>query len=214
MPISIRPYVLAIVSWITFWIPLSPASAAGDGRGVEITPVASLLFGASFEIDDFELGRLEIDLEESTDLGLLVDIPINRHFQVELVYLDQSMQAEVDFGLLFAPEPLGRANLETYQAGVLWQGASGQLKPYFVFTGGLSRLDFELPGTNSETGLSMSFGGGLKAFFTDHIGVRVDGRFFVFEVDSGASEFGRGCCGEQNDSLGAGLVSAGLIFAF
>ncbi len=188
-----------------------PALAAGDG--VEITPIATFQTGSSFEATDFEFGPVDVDLKSSEDFGVLVDIPLNRHFQIELLYLDQSTEIELDQGLLFPGFSLGSIKLETAHAGVLWQGAAGQLKPFFVMTAGVTRLNPEDPFIDSETAFSMTLGGGVKAFVTRHIGFRLDGRLFVAALDTGNQR--RHCCGDEGGSgFASGLVTAGVIFAF
>jgi hypothetical protein len=216
----ISPRCLALTALLLLGSGVSSVAHAVDGangvdrHGVEITPIASFLFAGTFPVDDFELGRLDVDLDSTTNLGLIADFALNRHFQIEVLYLDHQTDANIDFGLLFAPEPLGKVDLQTFQAGVLWQGAAGQIKPYFVLTAGATNLDFELPGANDHTGFSMTFGGGVKAFLTQHLGVRLDGRLFVVDVGSGGSRGYRDECCYQSDSLSAGLLSGGVIFAF
>ena len=193
-------------------LSLSFPALAQDAQ-FEVTPLANFLFAASFEVDDIDFGRVDVDLDETADLGLAIDIPINRHLQIELLYLDQSADADLDTGFLSPSFSLGEVNIETYHAGVLWQGASGQLKPFFVITAGISNVDLDIPGVDSESAFSLTVGGGIKAFFSEHIGLRLDGRLFVISIDDSSNNF-RDCCYDDGESFGGGLVSAGLILAF
>ena len=59
-----------------------------------------------------------------------------------------------------------------------------ELDGYFLFTLGVTRLDpSEM---SSETRFSGAIGLGTKAFFTDNIGVRIQGRFSVASFGDGA----------------------------
>lgn len=199
---------------LTGAVLLAAAPGLAQERRIELAPMLTYSFGTGFEIDDFELGRLDLDLEDSDGLGLILDIPVSRSLQVEVMYLQQETELVFDEGLLTPSLPLGNIDIETYHAGVLWQMAQGQLRPFFVMTAGFSTLDLDFFGADSETELSLSFGAGIKALFGEHFGFRVEGRFLV--IDLGDNQSHQGCCYQDyNDSsIAQGVVSGGLLFAF
>ena len=71
--------------------------------------------------------------------------------------------------------------------------------------------------TGSEWRFSFSFGGGAKLFFTDNIGIRLQGRLFIPLYFNGGYIYGGGSGGGIALSGGAYLIqgdlTAGLIFA-
>ena len=177
-------------------------------RHIELSPLFSYQFGASYELNNFE----EIDVEDSSGYGLSLGIPISRHLQVELLYLHQSTDVELDDGF-FPPIDLGDTDIDTYQIGVLWQGASGQVKPFISVAAGVSELDIALDDISDETSFSLSIAGGVKLFFTEHLGVRFDGRLLIIDLGDDRSHHDD-CCHDESDSFAQVIVSAGLIFAF
>ena len=191
-------------------------------QNVEITPVFNYNFGSSIEVDDFDFGGVDIDLDDADGLGLFADFRITNNIQLEVLYSVQKTELEVDEGLFSESFPIADADVEYLHAGVLFQGNLGQVKPYFAITGGLTRIDVALEGTDSETYPSIGLGGGVKVLFTDHIGLRADARLFVTALDEDDDFYRRrgdgrrfrdDCCG-SDDSLAQGQVSVGLIFAF
>ena len=196
---------------------LLPAALSAQSNSVELTPHVGFRFGGSFDIQDFEFGDVDFDVEDSEAYGLTLDIPISRNFQIEVLYSVQQTELEIDQGLFAESFPLGDIDLEFYQVGALWQGYSGQLRPYASITGGVTRLEIDVAGTDSETRPSLTIGGGLKVFFSDNVGLRLDGRLFVTVLEDD-DDFDDRCCryygDEDGETITQGQMSVGLIFAF
>lgn len=190
---------------------LFPAATHAQVVGFELTPYFGYQFGGSFETADRDFGRLDFDVDGSTALGLTFDIPVSRRLQVELLYFRHSTELELDEGLFDPGVPLGDVDLEFVHGGVVWQSIAGQVRPYFGATGGVTLVDSELGG--SETELSVSLAGGLKVLFTEHLGLRLDGRVFFSDLGE-EPERGFCCRREEGADLVQGQVAAGLILAF
>ena len=195
--------------------------AAGAGAGAasaqdkqfEITPYASYLFGGSFDLFDFELGVVDFELEEDAAFGLIVGIPITRSLQVELSYLQQRTELQIDEGLFEGVFTVADIDIDTYLAGILWQGTFGQVRPFFVAGLGVADLRIDVPDTDNEVRPALSLGGGVKTMFTPHLGLRFEGRIFAILLDE--DDDGR-CCRRYDDgqSITQGQLTAGVIFAF
>lgn len=188
-----------------------------QAQRVEITPAVNYNFGSSFEVDDFDFGGIDIDVDETDGLGLFADFRVTNNLMVEVLYSTQETELEVDEGLFGESFPIADADIEYLHAGVLFQGSLGQVKPYFALTGGLTRIDVALDGADSETYPSLGIGGGVKLMFTRSFGLRADGRFFITPLDEDDALYrrrrDRRCCG-SDDTLTQGQASVGLIFAF
>jgi hypothetical protein len=195
------------------WAATAGAQQSPSNR-FEITPFATYVFGGSFEVFDFEFGEVDFRINEHSGLGLAFDATISRSFQLELLYFEVDTVLEIDEGLFAEPFTVGDIDVSYYQAGVLWQLPVGQVKPFVVFSGGLARLDLTASGLDSETRPAFTFGGGVKVMFSEHVGLRAEGRVIAIALDGDDDRF-RGCCrNREGDSITQGQVSAGLLFAF
>lgn len=181
-------------------------------RAVELTPVASYQFGSSFEVDDFDLGRVDLEIDDGAGYGAILDIDLTRSIQLELLAVRQESELELDRGFRSPAEPLGDVDLDYLHAGVLWHGILGQVQPFGVFTIGATRLDAD--GFDSETYPSVSLGGGVKLLFNDRIGARFEGRFFATALDEDDDCCRRRRSRDDGDDLVQGFVAAGLILRF
>jgi hypothetical protein len=78
-------------------------------------------------------------------------------------------------------------------------------------------MDPKGAGLNSETKFSLSLGGGVKLYLTEHVGIRLDARWFgTFIGGSGSVFCSGGAClvNVQGDVLSQFTANAGLIMAF
>ena len=104
--------------------------------------------------------------------------------------------------------------------GMLFQTTDNDVVPFFVASAGITRLDPDVPGADSEERFSMSLGGGVKILFNDHFGLRLEGRGYftlIDDYDSGCYDDDFCCdCGyyDSGTSLSQGEASVGMIFAW
>lgn len=190
-----------------------PAVAAD----LELTPFVGYQLGGTFESDDdynddFDLFD-DVDIEESESYGLILDIGVSKNAQIEVFYSRQDSAFE-ESGFLGAT--LGDVEIEYFHVGFLWQWGAGQVKPFVVASGGGTR--FTLPG-DSDTRPSAAIGGGVKVFFNDHVGLRLDGRVystFIDEDEEISCGRRRRACYRYDDSVNLiqADVKVGLILAF
>lgn len=192
---------------------LPPGISFGQEVGFELTPYFGYQFGGSFDTDDRDFGRLRFDVDSSPAFGVTFDIPIARRLQVELLYFRHASDLDLDEGL-FSSIPFGDIDLEFIHGGVIWQSIAGQVRPYFGATGGITLVDAEFGG--SETEVSVSLAGGVKVLFTDHLGLRLDGRFFFSDLGNRRDryDFGGCCYADDNSDLVQGQIAGGVILAF
>ncbi len=216
MTLSLRRLALLLLIAVAVAVPAS-------AQRFELSPAGSYVFSSNFEVEDFDFGRIDVDLDDTDGLTLFADFKITRSLQFELLYSAHETELEVDEGLLSESFPIADTDVEYLHAGVLFQAALGQVRPYFALTGGLTRIDVALAGTDSETYPSIGLGGGVKVLFTDHFGLRADARFFFTSLDDDDfydrrydDDFDccRRCCDDDDESLTQGIVSVGLLFAF
>ena len=147
--------------------------------------------------------------------GVVIGFPIRRNLHLELFLNEQETGFGLDEGPFLGATDLGGMDVSYYQAGVSWTASMGQVRPFASLSAGVTRLapnsDF-LPAPESH--FSVGLGGGVKIFFSDHVGFRLDARLLVTDT-SDEDACCHGCCyGAERDDLVQGLVSAGLVFAF
>ena len=181
----------------------------------EITPYYGHSFFGGFEIDDYEFGRLDLEIDNAKVDGVVIAFPVRRNLHLELFLHEQDTRFGLDEGPFLGVTDLGAMDVNYYHAGVTWTAPIGQLRPFVSFSAGLTRLAPDshfLPET--ENRFSIGLGGGAKFFFTDHFGLRLEARLLV--TGTGDEDL---CCSDccydaDRDDLLQGIVSAGLVFAF
>lgn len=199
-------------------IATSPVVAQEGETRVEFTPFASFSaegnFDDGFYDDDYFDEELSVD--DSNGYGLIVGFPINRHFTVEVTYSRQDTELFYDGGLFGDPDVLLPLDIEYLHAGGALNFGSGHVQPFVFVSAGLTRFspqdDFD-----DETRFSAAFGGGLKIFFTDNVGVRLQGRLLSTLVDDDEEAFcnRRDCYYYDADTyLYQAELAGGLVFAF
>jgi Outer membrane protein beta-barrel domain len=194
---------------------LLPAAVFAQPGRFELTPFAGYRLSGDFDAQSSEVfdPDLNIEIEESAVYGFLLDIPVAPHWQLELLANRQRSAFVLDRGLLEPSRELGDVDLTMVHAGILLQWGYGQVNPYLTVSGGLTRIDPKFQELDSDDRFSASFGGGVKIFFSDNIGLRLEGRGFWTDLDTRGFR-GRYDRYDSGDGLYQGEASAGLIFAF
>lgn len=199
---------------LVFLLPLIPAAASAQVSRFEITPFVG--YRLSGEVDNSaDIGfdfRSDVEIDEGAHYGLMFDIPLSRNWQLELRASRQSTSFTVDEGLLSPSENLGDVDLGLYHAGFLLQWGEGQVSPFVVASLGLARLEPDFPELDAENYLSGSFGGGIKVFLADNVGLRFEGRGTWLDLET---DFDNRY--DRYDSDGVTWLpegSAGIIFSW
>lgn len=200
---------------LTLALLLIPAFAAAQPGTFEITPFAGYRLGGEFDAsdEDFFDTDLDAEIEESAIFGVIFGIPLTPNWKLELLANRQESTFIIDEGLLSPTIELGDVTVSMYHAGLAFEWGLGQVSPFIVGTLGLARIEPDFPELNAENRFSASLGGGAKIFFSQNVGLRLEGRGYW--TDLGTDWDDRY---DRYDSEGDGLfqaeASAGLIFAF
>jgi len=206
---------------LIFAVMLMIPTAALAQTKVEIAPYVAWRHGN----DISDISGVAVNLESGTAYGFMVDVSVTPNLQVEFVYSNFNTG-----GTLVVPPGLPEAgpigtfdisgNVDYYQGGLLYQFdlANPRVKPFIVGTIGAASMRSELVDT-SNTNISFSGGGGVKYFFSDHVGIRTEYRLF----SSSTNFVGRGGWCDwwgfcytflTNKYLYQSQFSFGLIFGF
>jgi hypothetical protein len=194
---------------ITSLLLLAPLLANAQVR-VELTPYYGFRWGGEISAEDNQLFAIDVEFENSSSYGLMIDFPINQSFMVELMMSRQSTEFIGDGGLFSPSEGLLDVDVSYFHVGALWQWNGEHVLPYVVGSLGLTQLDPDLPGIKDEE-LSAGFGGGVKLMLNPHIGLRLDARFIW--TDTGKDDWEGDCddsCWSYDEDMFQGEVAVGL----
>lgn len=205
--------ILAVVTLFVS-VALVPGAAA---QQVEVTPLGGFGFGGAFELEDGELA-----IDEAPRLGLAVDVPIMERVQLEFRWLRQGTELLERSRDLFGPSTtVFDATVHHVLGGLLWEIQGGRLRPFVVATIGAAGFAPGPADLVTEWRFAAGLGGGLKAFVSEHVGLRLEALALPALVDTGTEELfctsPAGQCFITVTGVSAlyqGSLSAGLILAF
>jgi hypothetical protein len=161
-------------------VTAAPAAA----QTFELTPFGGWRWGGELEAGDNALFDEDVDIDESGVYGLRANFALSRQLQLEVQASRQSTQFTTGDDDLFSDdEDLLDVNLDTLQVGLLFQGGDGQIHPFGVVAGGLTRLDPEGDFVDEDERLSASFGGGVKIMVAENVGLRLEGRYYWIDTE-------------------------------
>ena len=195
----------------------APATAAEtESFTFEITPYAAYRVGGSFDEKD---GSGRVELNDSSAEGILFNIEANANGQYELLYARQRTDADTQGFLV--NDPTIDMDIEHFHIGGTYLFDGDDMRPFIALTLGVSQFDPELPGTDSESFFSASFGAGIHLNAGRRLGVRLEARAFTTFVDDDSNIFcssidGAGACLIRVDArtLTQWEARAGLVFRF
>lgn len=179
---------------------------------VELTPLVGFQLGGGFETRE---GDLIVD--PAANLGLVASVRTRHDGLVELLYSRQSTTLELE-GVLGSGD-LFDLTVEYYHFGGLWEIETDRSRPFLGLTVGGTRLAPDVPDVDAEWAFSAGISGGLKYFFADRLGVRLEGRGLLSFFGSGGAIF----CGYPPGQCGLTVsgssflqldILAGLVVRF
>lgn len=223
------------------FLKLVPAAALFFGGLFAAAPsaFAQYHFGYSqprhVEITGFYGGRFfgKIDLPNTTgpydylkidnnyDYGLMGDVDLFGPLQAEFMWSRQPTSLEGHDYLNGVLSPAGSVTLDNYQWSLIYQlgDSSAKFRPYFGggvgFTHWGTGPNVQLPFSNT---VGFNLGGGVKYFFAQHIGARIDFRWLPTRTTSQVGTFYDPFYGyyqaNVNNYAQQIQLNAGLIFRF
>jgi hypothetical protein len=196
---------------------LLPALMLAQDTGIEVTPTFGFRWGGEINAASTDLFDEDVKVDESMAYGLLVDFPVTRGLQIELLAERQS--TNFGSGELFDPDELNLdVDITYYHIGVLYQWRSNQIYPYVAGGVGIAEISPDQSGVSTEDRFSGSLGGGFKVPLSDHVGFRFEGRGFWTDTGGWDCEWNddhhhHGDWDCQTDLL-QGEVKVGLVLSF
>lgn len=192
---------------------LIPAAAMAQTRRFELTPMVGYRFNGEFSADSDIFNRnLDVRIDEGATFGVIFDVPLTENWQLELLANRQNSSFIVDEGLFTPEQDLGDVTVDYFNAGFLYQWGPGQVNAFVSGGIGLARIDPDFPEVEAENRFSGNIGGGVKILFAPNIGIRLEGRGYWVDLNTGFE--GRYDRFDSDEGLYQGEASAGLIIAF
>jgi len=201
-----HPRLLPLLALVAALAPLLAAPLRAQRHVVEISPFAGYRWDGTLEGDN-GLFDESVDIDSSGVFGLRLDFAVTDSFQLEMMASRQSTQFGNGDRLFGNEGRLPDIDIDSFHLGFLFQGGSGQVRPYGVFSVGSTRLSPDVPGVSSASRLSTSGGGGVKVFFNEHVGMRFEGRIYWTDTDREDHWW-------DDHDLWQKEATAGLVFAF
>lgn len=204
---------------------VSSVHAQDEGRQYEVTPFFGTRFGG--DIDLSQQGNPNVDflkIKSSEDYGVMAGVSFWRDFQGEFMWNRQPTSLTAHSPIDGTYSFLSNMNLDMYQFDVLYQipHSLWKFKPFVV--GGLGFSHFGVPPVNGQEVLgfgnrfSYNLGGGLKYFFNQHWGMRVEARWSPSHTTQGETVYCDpffGCAPAAiANKAEQGQANIGLIFRF
>ena len=192
-----------------------PASA--QTHKVELTPFVGYMFGGEVNVWN---GSMSV--KDDMNYGLVLDFVMNRNTELEASYTRMDTELVYDEWQV-GKRPIYATSVNVWQFGGQYRfNPTATVRPFlsgtlgFTYYGVGDRLDDEAPLLSSETFFSMVFGGGVKIFPSQRIGIRLAGHLYSTILSSGSGFWcGTGGCGVVLSGWGfwQGDVQAGLTIA-
>lgn len=196
-------------------------TALAQVGSVELTPMVGYRWGGTiFKEDNPTLGY-DADLKDSATLGLVLDIPVSYHVQIEISADHQSTGLRED-GLFSPTDHSFDMDVNYYHISVLGQWPLRHVTPYVVGGVGVADLRPDQAGLSESRRFSSTLGGGIKVPFSEHVAFRLEARGYwtdtsdeewEWDDDDCDDHHGR-CRWDRNEDLVQAQVRVGLSFRF
>jgi opacity protein-like surface antigen len=159
----------------TMLLTIAAADSAAQQR-VEIQPFFGGRFGGGFDVSAPTFGggfRLaEVDFESGPAYGFTAGVFVSQMIQLEFLLSRQDTGIEID-GV-----KISDASHTQYHGNVLFHflDEDSRVRPYILIGMGASTVSPDLAGNHDVTKFSYGLGGGVKTYFSDHVGMRFQAR--------------------------------------
>lgn len=191
-------------------------SATPAAAQLEATPFGGMQFGGSISVKE---GNLNVD--SAPNFGLILDYTVAEGLQIEASYSRQSADVKFDRRLTLPDTTLFKMATEYIHGGILYGVPLGNIEPFGTVSLGATHYSPEPTEYSDSWRFSIAGGLGAKYFFSERIGLRVQGRLMLaFQSDDGnlfCLDSNQQVCSEIRSTSSTTLqgdVIGGLIIAF
>jgi hypothetical protein len=178
---------------------------------VEITPQFGYQIGAKY---NYYNGYLK--LTDSEQYGLTLNFPMNNHgLQADVFWVMQNAAVRIKDRYDFPRETeLSEVSVNHFQFGFIQVWQNQDVQPFAGLSAGFTVFSPEDSFYDSNTRFSIGMTGGIKYFFTDAIGMRLQTQLLIPIEWGGVYIYPGGSSVQAGGSILQLNFSGGLIFAF
>jgi hypothetical protein len=152
------------------------AIVPAQAQTVEVAPFGGYRFGGGF----YEIVTgASVDVDGAPSFGAALNVRIGEDLFVEGLFTHQQARFTLPPSL-DAAQTRWRVDVDHYQVGGLRELMPGRARPFLTGAVGLTR--YASQGDN-EFRFTVSAGGGVKLFATEHLALRLDGRGYATFVN-------------------------------
>lgn len=190
-----------IFAWLVLIFLFSSINAIA--QNIEISPFAGYMFAGKLNTIDGEL-----NIKNGSNYGLIADSRVEEDLMIELVYNRLDTELEIIEEPFDSIRLLTNMRVEYFQAGAHYETEQGKFRPFAAFTIGGTLFNPGDESYNNEWRFSFTAGGGIKYYFAEHFGIRLQWRFMIPVYFSGGALF----C--SNQGCGAAISGGALLLQY
>jgi hypothetical protein len=183
---SNRIFIFRFFSLLTIFLIIdTPINySQNNHQNFEVSPFIGYLFPGNLNTLDGELR-----IENHLNYGTALDIRTTDDLFIEILYNRTDTEVRFKQEYYDTIKTLFNMSIEYFQAGAHVETETGQFRPFAAFTLGATYFKPKDDKVNSDWKFSFTAGGGIKYYFTDNIGVRLQWWFLIPVYFSSASIF-------------------------
>ncbi|MGA8222108.1 MAG: outer membrane beta-barrel protein [Candidatus Acidiferrales bacterium] len=174
-----------IIAVVILALGFGVSSAYAQER-FELTPFGGTRFGGQVDLTTPNMQDVDyLKIKSTWDYGVIGTFTLWPKFQLEAMWNRQPTQFEAHNATTGAFAAPTDATLDMFQFGPLYEFGNehAKLKPFI--TGGLGFTNFHSNGVLPfDNRFSANVGGGVKYFFTRHVGMRLEARYSPTETST------------------------------
>lgn len=190
-----------IIRWFVFIFLFATYNVSA--QNIEITPFAGYMFAGKLNTIDGEL-----NIKNGSNYGLIADSRVEADLMIEFMYNRLDTELEIIEEPFDSIMLLTNMRVEYFQAGAHYETEQGKFRPFAAFTIGATLFNPDDESYNDEWRFSFTAGGGIKYYFADHFGIRLQWRFMIPVYFSGGALF----C--SNQGCGAAISGGALLLQY
>lgn len=203
-------------------ITLAAGTSAFGQQRFEIQPFGGVRFEGGFNVDESLPGAqvpVDINVDTGVAWGTTIGFNITDNFGVEFLWSRQETSISAQ-PLDLESTTLFDASVSQYHGNALFHflEADARVRPYLLLGAGATNVDPDLSGAEGITKFSFGLGGGVKAYFSEHVGARFQARWTPTYVSSEPAlwcdVFGFCYVVDEADYANQGEVTGGVTFRF
>jgi hypothetical protein len=206
------------MGWVTSLGAMTATATESDEEPAvplkySVMPFVGYRVGGTFAVAD---ASSHANAADRVSYGVALDLATDEKTQYELYYSRQSTSLGAP-----APAPSDTVIEYLHLGGTVLMGDSRRFQPYIIGTLGATRFSPDSPLGRDRIYFSLSFGGGLRIPFNDHLALRLEARGFATFFNTHGNVFCRsdqtgGVCQIHGNgsTFFQGDALAGLAYTF